>query len=109
MKLWHLVVSSTVFGLSLSAGVALAQGTTGQTPPQGGAPPSQGGMGQGSGAPKSGAAQGGSDQDGCPMMRNMASLQERVRQLEQRSGVQNPAQPQSRPKAPAGPQRGTGG
>lgn len=99
MKLSYFVSASVLFGLVLTSGVALAQGTTGPTSPQGGAQPSQGGMGmmggmgQGGGAAQSGAAQASSGQGGCPMMRNMASLQERVRQLEERAGIQSPAQP----------------
>ena len=100
MKLSHFVSTSVLFSLVFTSGVALAQGTTGPTSPQGGAEPSHGGMGmmggmsQAGGAAPSGAAQASSGQGGCPMMRNMASLQERVRQLEQRAGIPSPAQPQ---------------
>lgn len=89
----HLTIS-VLFGLTLSSGVALAQGATGPTLQGGAQPPQPGAMGAMGGTGQSGAAQGSSAQGGCSMMRNMASLQERVRQLEQRAGIPSPAQPQ---------------
>lgn len=71
---------------ALATAGAFAQGTAA---PQGGMPGMQHMPMQG---------QGGMMMD-CPMMQRMASLDQRVRQLEERAGIPTPAQP----NAPATP------
>ncbi len=78
---------------ALATAGAFAQGTAA---PQGGMP----GMQQMPGMqhmPMQG--QGGMMMMDCPMMQRMASLDQRVRQLEERAGISTPAQP----NAPATP------
>lgn len=95
MKFQNLVSTSAFFGMAFTTSVAIAADAVDKNWPLYGAPPPQqgsmcgsGGAGQ-CGANGSGAAPLSSGQGGCPMMRNVAALQERVRQLEQRLDAQS--------------------
>lgn len=88
-------VFATLVGLSLgSAGLAGAQSVPETMPPSA----RQGGMcggmcgtaAQGTPMPGMTHGQGGMMQGGCPMMRNAALMEERLRRLEERSGVPTP-------------------
>ncbi|MER2268583.1 hypothetical protein [Methylobacterium oxalidis] len=107
MKLATMMSASSLLGLALTAGVALAQGTGAQPSQQGGDPsgraggmPQPGGMGMMKGMMGGmGMGSGSADakQGGCGMMNKMSALQERVNQLEQRlnaAQTQSPAKPQ---------------
>lgn len=106
MKFSTLLPTAAFLGFALTASLALAQGMSGmreQPSPQGGQQPAQqGGMGMMGGmmgGMGGGMSQGAAKQGGCGMMNKMASLQERVNQLEQRV---NPGQAQ--PTTPSTPQ-----
>lgn len=116
MKLSTIIPTSAAVAFMLTAGFAFAQGMNmnDQPSPQGSEQKSQqgggmGGMNMGGGKQGGmmgmsqqqggGMGQDGGKQGGCGMMNNMASLQERVNQLEQRL---NASQPQ--PSNPAKPQ-----
>ena len=106
MKLSTLLPTAAFLGFAFTASLALAQGMGGmggQPSPQGGQQPAQqNGMGMMGGMlggmMGGGMAQGAAKQEGCGMMNKMASLQERVNQLEQRA---NPGQAQ--PSTPTTP------
>lgn len=83
MKLPVLAAGLAFAGLVGAAGLVVAQEAGTSQSMAGGAQAQQG---QGA------VGQGGARQGGCSMMRNMAALQERVRQLEQRLADQPPAQ-----------------
>lgn len=78
MKLPVLAVALAFVGLVGATGLVVAQDTGMSQSMAGGTQAQQG--------------QGGGRQGGCSMMKTMASLQERVRQLEQRLADQPPAQ-----------------
>lgn len=78
MKILRFGSISAVLGLVLTGGLALAQGL-GSTSEQ---PSSGGGQQQVQQAPNSAVAQSTARKGGCEMMNKMASLQERVTQLE---------------------------
>ena len=79
---------------------------------QGGMMPMQGGMcgpgGCGMGAPGQGTpmqgqmqqGQGGMMTGGCPMMQRSAAMEQRLRRLEERLGIQPPAPPNAQPGSP---------
>lgn len=83
-----LAFASTSFAQPPSAPPRLAQGTPGTQNQTGQG--MMGGQDQGTGTPTA------SPEGGCSMMRNMASLKERVRQLEQRLSDQPQPPPQPR-------------
>jgi hypothetical protein len=104
MKLQKFASTSACIGLAILTSGAFAEDASDRSWPywpqwlQMGAPSSQqggmcnmGGAGQ-CGTNQGSVAQGVGSQGGCPMMRNLAALEQRVRQLEQRLNVQNPAQ-----------------
>ena len=74
--------------------------------------PMQGGMcgpgGCGMGAPAQGTpmqdqmqqGQGGMTMGGCPMMQRSAAVEQRLRRLEERLGIQPPAPPNAQPGSP---------
>ncbi len=95
MKLQNLVSTSAFFGMAFTTSVAIAADAIdkdwplyGTPPPQQGSMCGSGGAGQ-CGANGRGAAQGTPMPDGCSMMRDVAALKERVRQLEQRLDAQS--------------------
>jgi hypothetical protein len=105
-------LSAAVLGLALgTAGIAAAQSMSPMPPAgqgSGGAQTMQGMCGgasgtcgsmampmQGQGAPPQGMMQGG-----CPMMRRMAMLDERLRRLEERGGAAPSPQQDMSPSAP---------
>lgn len=96
--------SAALLGVLLGAAGVAAQPATpapgaGQpSPAQEGAPGTGGGMRM----PMQGGMMGGDG--GCPMMRRMASLDERLRRLEERSGAPTP-QAQPAPSQGTGPSR----
>lgn len=100
MKLLTIIPTSAAIGLVLTAGLALAQGMNEQPSSQGDQKTQQGGGMGGMDQQKGGGMNmDGGKQGGCGMMNSMATLQERVNQLEQRlnSG-------QAQPSTPAKPQ-----
>ncbi len=105
------IAAAALLGLLAALG-ARAQGTgqstTGQAqqPPgtQAPAPGTQGGGMMQQGMPmtqgQGGQGQGGMMMAGCPMMQRMASLDQRLRRLEERAGVPTPPQPAAQGAAP---------
>ena len=80
-------------------------GMTQMAPMQGGmCGPGGCGMGTpGQGTPMQGQTrqgQGGMMMDGCPMMQRSAAMERRLRQLEERLGIQPPAPPNAQPGSP---------